>query len=120
MDSLKWNDPNDNNNNNIYNNSDNMTTIIIMITITHDLYGISWWFDKLLRSCLFQSNETARSQQTELEGVKKFFCFFEAFWFVNWYFCVCAWIRENCVNTTHYFDIWVVARSQAKKLLALS
>ena len=46
------------------------------------------------------------------------FFFFEAFWFVKWYFCVCAWIRENCVNTTHYFDIWVVARSQAKTLLA--
>ena len=33
---------------------------------------------------------------------------------------IARWIRENCVNTTHYFDIWVVARSQAKKLLALS
>ena len=52
MNSLKWNDPNDNNNNNnIYNNSNNLIIIIIIITITHDLYGISQWFDKLLRSC---------------------------------------------------------------------
>ena len=38
MNSLKWNDPNDNNNNNIYNN---IIIITMIITITHDLYGIS-------------------------------------------------------------------------------
>ena len=64
MGSLKWNDPNDNDNNNIYNNNKMIIIIIIiiimiiimmmmmMITITHDLYGISWWFYKLLRSWL--------------------------------------------------------------------
>ena len=58
MGSLKWNDPNDNDNNNIYNNNKMIIIIIIMmmmmmmITITHDLYGISKWFYKLLRSWL--------------------------------------------------------------------
>ncbi|CAH3169104.1 unnamed protein product [Pocillopora meandrina] len=33
---------------------------------------------------------------------------------------IAKWIRENCVNTKHYFDIWHVARSLGKKLLALS
>ncbi|KAK2552961.1 hypothetical protein P5673_025663 [Acropora cervicornis] len=30
------------------------------------------------------------------------------------------WIRENCPGTTHFYDIWHVARSVTKKLLAAS
>ena len=30
---------------------------------------------------------------------------------------IAKWIRETCTDTTHYFDIWHVARSVSKKLL---
>ena len=33
---------------------------------------------------------------------------------------IAKWIREHCVNTTHFYDIWHVARSISKKLLAAS
>ena len=33
---------------------------------------------------------------------------------------IAKWIREVCKETTHYYDIWHVARSVTKKLLAAS
>ena len=73
-----------------------------------------------------QANETGGSQKTELEGAKRCFSFLQHLGLPIGIFGsdrhrgTSKWIRENCVNTKHYFDIWHVTRSQGKKLLALS
>ena len=73
-----------------------------------------------------QATETGGSQQTELEGVKRCFSFLQhlslpiGILVSDRHRGIAKWIRENCVNTKHYFDIWHVARSLGKKLLALS
>ena len=73
-----------------------------------------------------QANETGGSYQTELEGVKRCFGFLQRLGVKIGVFIsdrhrgIAKWIRENCPGTTHFFDIWHVARSVTKKLLAAS
>ncbi|CAH3156554.1 unnamed protein product [Pocillopora meandrina] len=81
---------------------------------------------KVVHFELVQANETGGSQQTELEGAKRCLSFLQYLGLLIGIFVsdrhrgIAKWIRENCVNTKHYFDIWHVARSLGKKLLALS
>ena len=73
-----------------------------------------------------QANETGGSYQTELEGVKRCFGFLQRLGVKIGVFIsdrhrgIAKWIRENGPGTTHFFDIWHVARSVTKKLLAAS
>lgn len=62
----------------------------------------------------------------ELEGAKRCFQFLERLGLTITVFVsdrhhgIAKWIREVCVKTTHYYDIWHVARSVTKKLLQAS
>ena len=62
----------------------------------------------------------------ELEGAKRCFQFLEQLGLTITVFIsdrhrgIAKWIREVCVKTTHYYDIWHVARSVTKKLLHAS
>lgn len=62
----------------------------------------------------------------ELEGAKRCFQFLERLGLTITVFIsdrhrsIAKWIREVCVKTTHYYDIWHVARSVTKKLLQAS
>ena len=62
----------------------------------------------------------------ELEGAKRCFQFLERLGLTISVFIsdrhrsIAKWIREVCVNTAHYYDIWHVARSVTKKLLQAS
>ena len=97
--------------------------IIIKITRTHDLYGISWWFDNLyFLVCLRQLKLEAvnRLNWKEWRGVVQHLSLPIGILVSDRHRGIAKWIRENCVNTKHYFDIWHVARSLGKKLLALS
>ena len=74
----------------------------------------------------YQANETGGSQQTELEGAKRSFkslanegIDIETF-VSDRHRGIAKWIRLEHKNTTHYYDIWHVARSVAKKLLKAS
>ena len=73
-----------------------------------------------------QANETGGSQQTELEGAKRCFSHLQrlglsiAVFVSDRHRGIAKWIRENCPNTNHFFDIWHVARSVTKKLLSAS
>ena len=75
---------------------------------------------------LLQANETGGSNQTELEGVKRWFGFLRQLGVTIGVFIsdghrgIAKWIRENCPGTTHFYDIWHVTRSITKKLLAAS
>lgn len=75
---------------------------------------------------LLQANETGGGYQTELEGVKRCFGFLQRLGVKIGVFIsdrhrgIAKWIRENCPGTTHFSDIWHVARSVTKKLLAAS
>ena len=75
---------------------------------------------------LFQANETGGSQQTELEGAKRCFAYLKGVGLAVGTFIsdrhrgIAKWIRENCNGTTHFFDIWHVAKSVTKKLLKAS
>lgn len=66
------------------------------------------------------------SQQTELEGAKICFDYLQrlglsiAVFVSDRHRGIAKWIRENCVNTKHFFDIWHVASSITKKLLSAS
>ena len=68
----------------------------------------------------FQANETGGSQQTELAGAKRCFSHLQrlgvsiAVFVSDWHREIAKWIRENCPNTKHFFDIWHVARSVTK------
>ena len=70
-----------------------------------------------------QANETGGSYQTELEGVKRCFGFLQRLGVKIGVFIsdrhrgIAKWIRENCPGTTHFFDIWHVARSVTKSCL---
>jgi len=81
---------------------------------------------KVVHFELVQANETGGSQQTELEGAKRCFRFLEQLGLTIGVFIsdrhrsIAKWIRENCRNTTHFYDIWHVARSLTKKLLVAS
>ena len=73
-----------------------------------------------------QANETGGGCQTELEGVKRCFGFLQRLGVKIGVFIsdrhrgIAKWIRENCPGTTHFSDIWHVARSVTKKLFAAS
>ena len=60
----------------------------------------------------------------ELEGAKRCFQFLQQLGLTIGVFVsdrhrgIAKWIREACTTTKHYFDIWHVARSLTKKLLA--
>lgn len=62
----------------------------------------------------------------ELEGAKRCFQFLERLGLTITEFIsdrhrsIAKWNREVCVKTTHYCDIWHVARSVTKKLLQAS
>ncbi|XP_015779716.1 PREDICTED: uncharacterized protein LOC107357590 [Acropora digitifera] len=81
---------------------------------------------KVVHFELVQANETWGSQQTELEGAKRCFQFLQQLGLKVSVFVsdrhrgIAEWIREVCKETTHYYDIWHVARSVTKKLLAAS
>ncbi|CAH3020731.1 unnamed protein product [Porites evermanni] len=81
---------------------------------------------KIVHFELVQANETGGSYQTELEGVKPCFGFLQRLGVKIGVFIsdchrgIAKWIRENCPGTTHFFDIWHVAWSVTKKLLAAS
>ena len=74
----------------------------------------------------WQANETGGSQQTEPEGAKRCFQFLQQLGLKVSVFVsdrhrgIAKWIREVCKETTHYYDIWHVAPSVTKKLLAAS
>ena len=73
-----------------------------------------------------QSNETGSSQATELEGAKRCFTYLQQLGLSITTFVsdrhkgIAKWIRESCVSTTHYCDIWHIARSVSKKLVGAS
>ncbi|XP_015779786.1 PREDICTED: uncharacterized protein LOC107357661 [Acropora digitifera] len=81
---------------------------------------------KVVHFELVQANETGGSQQTELEGAKRCFQFLQQLGLKVSVFVsdrhrgIAKWIREVCKETTHYYDIWHVARSVTKKLLPAS
>ncbi|KAK2562628.1 hypothetical protein P5673_014316 [Acropora cervicornis] len=81
---------------------------------------------KIVHFELVQANETGGSNQTELEGVKRCFGYLQQLGVTTGVFIsdhhrgIAKWIRENCPGTTHFYDIWHVARSVTKKLLAAS
>lgn len=81
---------------------------------------------KVVHFELVQANETGGSQQTELEGAKRCFQYLQQLGLKVSVFVsdrhrgIAKWIREVCKETTHYYDIWHVARSVTKKLLAAS
>lgn len=81
---------------------------------------------KIVHFELVQANETGGSQQTELEGAKRCFSYLQrvgltiAIFVCDRHRGIAKWIRENCVNTRHYYDIWHVARSLTKKILIFS
>ena len=62
----------------------------------------------------------------ELEGAKRCFTFLKQLGLTISVFVsdrhrgIAKWIREACKDTTHYYDIWHVARSITKKLLKAS
>ena len=62
----------------------------------------------------------------ELEGAKRCFTFLRQLGLTISVFVsdrhrgIAKWIREACKDTTHYYDIWHVARSITKKLLKAS
>ena len=61
-----------------------------------------------------------------MEGAKRCFAFLKTLGLSVGVFVsdrhqgIARWIRDNCANTKHYFDIWHIARSVTKKLLVLS
>ena len=75
---------------------------------------------------IMQANETEGSQQTELEGAKRCFAYLHGVGLLIAVFVsdrhrgIAKWVREKCLHTVHYFDIWHVARSVSKKLLSTS
>ncbi|KAK3743480.1 hypothetical protein QZH41_013093, partial [Actinostola sp. cb2023] len=81
---------------------------------------------KVVHFEVVQANETGSSQQTEIEGAKRCFTFLQQLGLSISTFVsdrhrgIAKWIRESYANTQHYYDIWHVARSISKKLLAAS
>jgi len=81
---------------------------------------------KVVQFEIVQANETGGSQQTELEGAKRCFNYLQQLGLTISVFIsdrhrgIAKWIRETCRQTTHYYDIWHVARSVTKKLLSAS
>ncbi|XP_071950193.1 uncharacterized protein [Antedon mediterranea] len=80
---------------------------------------------KILAMELVQSNETNGSYHMELEGLKR--CL-NVLWKSNVaigtlvtdrHAQIQKWLRDNCSQITHYFDIWHVAKGLKKKLVAL-
>lgn len=73
-----------------------------------------------------QANEVGGSSPTELEGAQRCFKFLKQLGLVITVFIsdqhrgIGKWIREVCPQTTHFYDIWHVARSLTKKLLKAS
>lgn len=74
----------------------------------------------------FQANETGGSSPMELEGAKRAFDYLARVGINIHVFIsdrhrgIAKWIRENKPNTSHFYDIWHVARSIQKVLLKLS
>ena len=74
----------------------------------------------------FQANETGGSSPMELEGAKRAFDYLARVGINMRVFIsdrhrgIAKWIRENKPNTSHFYDIWHVARSIQKVLLKLS
>lgn len=97
-----------------------------MLQSTKHFNELMFVFLSRLLSSITQANETGGSQQTELEGAKRCFSYLQqlglsiAIFVSDRHRGIAKWIRETCVNTIHYYDIWHVARSITKKLLSAS
>ena len=75
---------------------------------------------------LFGYNEFGNSNAMELEGAKRCFLFLQSVGLSVITFVsdrhrgIAKWLKTSQPQTTHYFDIWHVARSINKKLLKAS
>ena len=73
-----------------------------------------------------QANQTGNSNAMELEGAKRCFLFLQSVGLSVITFVsdrhrgIAKWLKTSQPQTTHYFDIWHVARSINKKLLKAS
>ena len=73
-----------------------------------------------------QANQTGNSNAMELEGAKHCFLFLQSVGLSVITFVsdrhrgIAKWLKTSQPQTTHYFDIWHVARSINKKLLKAS
>ena len=73
-----------------------------------------------------QANQTGNSNAMELEGVKCCFLFLQSVGLSVITFVsdrhrgIAKWLKTSQPQTTHYFDIWHVAKSVNKKLLKAS
>ena len=82
-----------------------------------------FWF---ISFAFFQANETGCSNAMELEGAKQCFAFLQkmklsiATFISDRHRGIAKWIRLSHPQTSHYFDIWHVARSINKTLLQAS
>ena len=91
--------------------------------------NLTWILEPVLFVFFFlssQANETGSSNAMELEGAKRSFNFLKsmglsvATFISDRHRGIAKWIRQNQPQTSHYFDIWHVARSINKKLLKAS
>lgn len=95
----------------------------------HHLYGYNFCF-LLLRLSFFvifqQENQTGNSNAMELEDTKRCFLFLQSVGLSVITFVsdrhrgIAKWLKTSQPQTTHYFDIWHVARSINNKLLKAS
>ena len=71
----------------------------------------------------WQANETGSRSKMELEGAKRCFSFIKKSGIAikkfvsNRHTGIAKWIREMQHDTSHFFDVWHVARSVTKKML---
>ena len=92
------------------------STIVIMFEIIFHLIST---IDVCLScvSVLLQATETNCSQHTELDRAKRCFAYLQslgvsiAIVVLDSRRGIVKWIRENCVDTKHCFEIWHKARS---------
>ncbi|KAL9970830.1 hypothetical protein ACROYT_G023277 [Oculina patagonica] len=81
---------------------------------------------KIVHFELVQANEAGNSPGTEVEGAKRCFQYLQqlglsiSIFVSDRHRSIAKWVRENCPNTVHYYDIWHIARSVSKKLLGAS
>lgn len=75
---------------------------------------------------LSQANQAGSSQAMELQGAKQCFDFLLlaglaiSVFIPDRHLGIAKWVRENHPQTSHFYDIWHVARSVTKKLVKSS